>query len=50
MDISEQVLQSTLAQLIQKILQRSCKRKRKERSQRKKAFEVIKSGNPVGSG
>jgi DNA primase len=46
MDISEQVLQSTLAQLVQKI-HRGCK-KRKEESE-KKAFEVIKSGNPVGT-
>jgi DNA primase len=38
MDISEQVLQSTLAQLIQKILLDGLE---------KKAFEVIKECNPV---
>ena len=46
MDISEQVLQSTLAQLVQKDSAEVVKSEKKESE--KKAFEVIKSGNPVG--
>lgn len=45
MDISEQVLQSTLAQLVQKDSAEVVKSEKKESE--KKAFEVIKSGNPV---
>ena len=45
MDISEQVLQSTLAQLVQKDSAEIVKTEKKELE--KKAFEVIKNGNPV---
>jgi DNA primase len=45
MDISEQVLQSTLAQLIQKDTVEIAKNEKKELE--KKAFEVIKNVNPV---
>ena len=45
MDISEQVLQSTLAQLIQKDTVESAKNDKKELE--KKAFDVIKNVNPA---
>lgn len=45
MDISEQVLQSTLAQLVQKDSAEVVKTEKKELE--KKAFEVIKNGSPI---
>ncbi|MFH6970566.1 DNA primase [Flavobacterium petrolei] len=45
MDISEQVLQSTLAQLVQKDVSEVGKKQKQEQQ----AFEVVKNDNPIGA-
>ena len=49
MDISEQVLQSTLAQLAQKEVVEVGKKQKQAESSGQKAFEVVKNENPIGT-
>ena len=49
MDISEQVLQSTLAQLTQKEVAEVGKKQKHPDNSGQKAFEVVKNENPVGT-
>ena len=49
MDISEQVLQSTLAQLAQKEVVEVGKKQKQAQDSGQKAFEVVKNDNPIGT-
>ena len=49
MDISEQVLQSTLAQLAQKEVVDVGKKQKQAQDSGQKAFEVVKNENPIGT-
>ena len=49
MDISEQVLQSTLAQLEQKEVVEVGKKQKQAQDSGQKAFEVVKNDNPIGT-
>ena len=49
MDISEQVLQSTLAQLAQKEVIEVGKKQKQAQDSGQKAFEVVKNENPIGT-
>ena len=49
MDISEQVLQSTLAQLAQKEVVDVGKKQKQAQDSGQKAFEVVKNDNPIGT-
>ena len=49
MDISEQVLQSTLAQLAQKEVIEVGKKQKQSENSGQKAFEVVKNENPIGT-